>query len=468
MNKIRILPLDFSKHWIMIAAALLYGIALGFAVSVGKTKTWTLLLVPTSVCIFLTLSDRLKFWLLALSIPLSLVQIPRLPLPYGTQVSEAILVFLALDEILFSRNENKRNVKPLKPVMLFLLGLFAFAGLIANLRGNNLYSWNVYCLSPLIIFFLISRKIHNWEDAWMLVKLSLLTIVGFIAIIEWAIVSGHYYNYDPLGTEKYASAYRMADGMVVMLGPIRLTTFATRLGAIAALGFPTCVLLWLENKGKLWLKTVLLLVIAGLGYIIILSATRGSFVAAILGSLLAILISGRFRSPLFVGATAIALVVLTRWGGTILSRLPGYNVQRLLSLSQGVGEIANFQQRMDVLALAWNLTLKNPLGVGFGYLYHTYQIDDAIIYAVVLQATGILGALAFIMMVGYLAFQFGLGALKSPVGSARDLASVGLSTLAAGLLAGISSQSILFEPVHSFVFWTLMAVCFHSIVYLSS
>lgn len=121
---------------------------------------------------------------------------------------------------------------------------------------------------------------------------------------------------------------------------------------------------------------------------------------------------------------------------------------------------------MNVLALAWKLTLQNPLGGGFGYLGRMYRIDDAIISAYIMDGTGILGALAFMVVVGHLAFQFGSGVLKSPPGSARDLASIGLSTLVVALVAGVSSQSILFEPVHAFVFWALMAVCYCTVVCL--
>jgi hypothetical protein len=465
MKKIRVFSFDITMNWLAIAASLLCGTILGLTIITGKTKTLDFLLLPVFVLAFRTFSERVKFWLLSLSIPLSLVQIPSLPLPYGTSVSEAILVVLTLDEILFPHRDQTLNIKPLNPALVVLLCLFSFAGLIANLSGGDIYAWNAYCLTPLIAFFLISRKIHDREDAWLLVKLSLLTIVGFLIIVEWAMATGHFEIYDPLQTE-IASGFRMANGMKIILGPISFITFATRLGAIAALGFPTCVLLWIVNKGKLWWKMVLLLIMAGFGYVLILSATRGSVVAAILGSLLVILISGRFRSPIFLGALALSLIVLTLWGGTILNLLPAQNIQRLQTLLQGVQTNENYLQRMKVLALAWNLTLKNPLGVGFGYLFHTYRIDDAIIYAVILQATGILGAIAFIMIVGNLIFKFGLGVLKSRPGSARDLASIGLSTLVTGLAAGVSSQSILFEPVHAFVFWSLMAVCYCTVVCL--
>jgi len=425
----------------MISSSILFGLALGIAVGAGKYKTWAFLLVPAILCIFKIFPHRLKFWLLALSIPMSLLQMPSLPLPYGTQVSEAILIFLTLDEILFLRHDIKHKGKSLTILMVILMGLFSLAGLISNLGGDNIHIWNVYCLQPLIIFFLISRKIHNWDDAWLLVRLSLLTIVGFIVIVELAIVTGQYFSFDPLATMTTDRLSRIADGIIIDLGPIQYTLFATRMGAIAALGLPTCLLMGLKSKEKTWMRIVLLVIIAVLAYILILSATRGAVVAAIAGSFLAVLISGRFRSPLFVAALGLSLVVLSLWGETILKMFPSYNIQRILTLTQGVQSIGNFHQRLDALSFAWDLTLNNPLGTGFGDIYHLYQVDDAIIYAVILQGTGILGAFVFILIVGVLAFNLGFGALKLRIGLFRDLASVGLSTLATGLLAGISSLS---------------------------
>lgn len=463
MIRIRTFSFDFPKNWLMISMSIFFGLALGLAISAEKYKTWAILLVLPTLCIFKTIPERFKFWLLVASIPLSLVQIPRIPLPYGTQISEAILLFLTLDEILFFPINTKKNIKPLVSIMIYLLGMFAVAGLIANIRSNNIITWNVYCLLPLFIFFLISRKVRNIEDASLVVYFSLLTIIGFIAIIQLAVLTGNYVIYDPLDTETYARYYRLADGIVAILGPIRLYSFATRIGAIAALGLPICVLLWLENKGNGWIKSLLLILTGVLGYVIILSATRGSLIAAVCGTFLAIMISGRFRSPMFIGAATFSIILFSIWGDNILKKLPSYNIQRLLTLTQGVSSIGNFHQRMDVLLTAWNLTLKNPLGVGFGYLFHMYQLDDAIMYAIILQGTGILGAIAFVLIVGALIAQLGLKALKFQIGQGRDLASLGIGILATGLLAGVSSQSILFEPVHSFVFWILMATCFYGI-----
>jgi hypothetical protein len=444
---------------------LLFGISCSLAIITGSTKTAFLLSLPALTCLTSALSEESKVRLLALSIPLSMAQIPRLPLPYGTSISEVILVGLLIDDIMFSHGDHRLIVKRIKPAAIVLLGLFSFAGYIANLRGGNLYTWNTYCLTPLIVFYLISRKLRCPEDAWLFVRFSLLTIFAFLLIVRCAIWTGHYLVYDPLGTEEVVSTnYRIADGMIIRLGPIQQILFATRFGAIAALGLPACIILFIRKQGHDWSKARLLLILAALGYSIILSATRGSFVAAIIGSFLAILVSGRFPLRMLL-SVAISIFILGLCGDAFLHLFPAENIQRLYTLSQGVHEIANYQQRMDVLAFCWDLTLTNPLGVGFGYLYHNLQMDDAIIYAVILQGTGVLGAIAFVLFVCHLTVQFVQAALKSHLGSVRDLASVGLSTLAAALLAGVSSQSVLFEPVHAYVFWMLMAVCYYTVAY---
>ena len=445
--------------------SLLLFISFVLATTVSRRTGFLFTLLPFTL-LTNALSIESKVRLLALSIPLSLVQIPRFPIPYQTSISELILLVLLLDDLLLSNENHKSRLNLLKPAAFIPFGLFTMAGLIANIGQGDFATWNVYCLAPLITFYLISRKLRSLEDAWLFVRFSLLTMVGFLIIIKFAYWTGHYYEYDPFGNEGNLSTnYRAADGMMIYLGPIRHYLFATRLGAIAALGLPACVLLFIRKEGHRVWRVGLLGIMSVLIYAIILSATRGSFVAAIIGSFLVILVSGRFRLRMLLSSAVLLILIVC--GDSLFHYLPADNIQRLMTLSQGVKQIENYVQRMDVLTFSWELTLKHPLGVGFGHLYHNFQMDDAIIYAVILQGTGLLGAIAFAMIVLQMVLKFTLGILKSDSESVRDLASIGLSTLATGLIAGISSQSILFEPVHSFVFWMLMAVCHRAVACFS-
>jgi hypothetical protein len=448
---------SMSPPWLWAGAALLSAILAGFAVGVRDRRVLALFMSPFGFLMIVSISKRLKFWLLAFSIPLSLVQIPTLP-TVGFSLSEIILIALTADELLLAYSGQDMNAKPLKAGMIIPLGLFAFAGLVTALGAGGVSWWHRYCLMPMLWFFLSSRKIRNQKEAWLLIKLSFLTIVGFVAIVVWANLTGHFESL----TSRFSDApWRLGYGLLVCLGPIQLRVWSTFLGSITALGFPACILLWIEKrKGERWWGTGALLTLAGFVYVLILSAARGAVIASILGTLLVILVSGRFRSPKLLGVIALLLVVVILWGSTFLKLLPEQNIQRLLSLLQGGPADSNLRGRIDALKFSWKLTLQNPLGVGSGYSWNRYQIDNAIIYSCLLEGMGFLGVIAFIMIVVQLVSKFGWIVLKSSVGYVRDFASIGLGTLVVGLVAGVSSDSILFEPVHAFVFWALIAVCF--------
>jgi hypothetical protein len=460
MNKVRGLSSFISIDWLVVGATLVIAALAGFAISAGKIRTLALLLLPFGLLMICMISERIKVRILAFSIPLSLVQIPSLPIPYGFTLCEIILLLLTIDELLFPRNDRGLNVKSLRLEIFIPMGLFTFAVLVTALRNGGIDTWHTYCLMPLLWFFLVYRKIHNWKDAWLFIKLSLLTIISFVAIVVWANATGHFKSLE-FGTNIHE--WRLGYGLLVALGPIRLNVWSTIFGSLASLGFPASIILWIGNEGKRWWRVSALLMLGAFTYVLISSAARGAVVAAILATMIVLLVSGRFRSLKLLGGFVLLLVVVALWGETILKLFPEQNIQRLLTLLQGVQGDPNLQVRTNALESVWKFTLQNPLGMGFGYLWNTYRIDDAIIYANILEGTGILGAIAFVMIVGQLAFKFVLTIIKSLVGSTRDIASIGLSTLVVGLVAGVSSQSILFEPVHAFVFWALMAVCYNAV-----
>lgn len=451
----------FSPNVLWVCVALFGVIFLGVLVGMVGDNRRVLALIVSSfgLLMIVLISKRSKFGLLALSIPLSLLRIPTLP-ALGFSLSGIILMALTADELLRAFSGHGMNGKPLKPGMLISFGLFAFAGLITALVSGELHLWPNYFLIPFLWLFLSSKKILNQKEAWLLIKLSLLTILGFIAIATWANLTGHFKS---LAIGSTDSSWRFGYGYLVKLGPIQLTIWATFLGSIAALGFPACILLWIEKKGERWWRMGALFILAGLGSTLFFAAARGAIVGAFAGSLLAILASGKLLSPKLLGAFALLLVVVAIWGTTFLEMLPEQNILRIQTILQGTQQDLNFQIRKGALELAWKLTLQNPLGVGFGYLWNTYGIDDAIIYANILEGSGILGSIAFLMIVVQLAFKFVLIIIKSSVGFIRDFASIGLGTLIVGLVAGISSQSILFEPVHSFVFWAIIMAAYHGV-----
>jgi hypothetical protein len=459
MNSLRQLYSNISSKWLLVGLALLGAAIAGIAFSLGQLRVVEGIFLLLGLCVLVLLPQRFKLWLFALSIPLSLAQIPSLTItiPLHFSICEIILLILTMDEVLFIRNN-----KPLKLEIIIPLGIFAVLGLVClQINKGWMVEWHTYYLMPLLWFFLASQKFHDRKEAWLFVKLAVLTIAGFAAIVVWANLTGHFESLNP-GSTSYQ--WRLGEEQLIVLGPIRLSVWGIRLASIVALGFPACILLWLEDKNKSWWSTGALLMLVGFCCVLILSAGRGATLAAIVGTFLVILASGRFRSLKLWGTIALIFVVITLWGEAILKLFPAQNIPRLLTVLRGVQGDADLQIRTNALALIWKLTLQNPLGTGWGYLWYTYLIDDSTIYSYLLETSGILGSIAFLVVVAQLVYKFVLVISKSSRGFFRNFASIGLGTLVVGLLAGVSSQSIMYEPVHSFVFWGLLATTYYGLL----
>ena len=123
------------KNWVAVAISLFYGALLGLAIYYRESEDIRVFVGTPSHNGF---SNIFRTGKILFAIPINSAFYgadTRMPLPYGTSVSEAILIVLTLDEILFSQGNQTLNIKPLKPAVIISLGLFAIGGLIANLRG---------------------------------------------------------------------------------------------------------------------------------------------------------------------------------------------------------------------------------------------------------------------------------------------------------------------------------------------
>jgi hypothetical protein len=448
------LPHRISSFWLMIGIILLSAILAGIAAGFGDKSLFFLVLFPFGFLMIIFIPRQQKLWLLAFSIPLSLLQIPTLP-TFGFSLSELLVIALAADELtrmvfrdaIFSRKSPEVKI-------LFFSGLFAFAGLVTSLQAGNLTWWHKYCLMPLLWFLLSYKKVKNQKDVWLILISSLLTIISFVVLATWANLTGNFGN---LATGTSDSLWRLGYGLLINLGPIQLKVWSTNLGSLIALGIPVCILFLMSKKSGHWWRIGIILILVLFCYALFLTAARGAAVAAVLGGFLVVFLTGRFRFPKILVIAALLFIVISLWGDTFLTLLPEKNLQRFFTLFQGVREDQNFQTRIDALLFSWQLTRQYPLGVGTSYSWNNYGIDNSIIYSYILEGTGFLGAIAFLLTVGQLIFEYGRTVLMYSIRSERDFASIGMGTLIVGLVAGVSSQSTLFEPVHSFVFWAIIA-----------
>lgn len=232
--------------------------------------------------------------------------------------------------------------------------------------------------------------------------------------------------------------------------------FSITVGSLAAMGIPATVLFAVGARS--WVaRSVYVAMVLTFAAVLGFTAARGAIIGAVMGTVVVLLVSRRLTLARALVGAMVLTVVLAVAGPWLLGLFPSQGIARIAALSGGLESIINFQYRIGV----WDVTvagiLRDPLGPGFGYLWNQYGLDEAIVYSIILNGTGLMGLCALLVMLFQLARGFLSGLLSRVVGPSADLAAIGLGTMATALLAGVSSESVFVGPVHAFVFWTIMA-----------
>jgi hypothetical protein len=134
-----------------------------------------------------------------------------------------------------------------------------------------------------------------------------------------------------------------------------------------------------------------------------------------------------------------------------------YELIDYLKYSKG---IVNFDDRIETIKFTVGNIIQHPFGYGFGFLYQNYRIDESIMYSALLNGTGLIGFIGFMLMIGQLYHHFIISITNKCSILHRELATLGIATLTCGLLIGVSSDCVILYPIHSFVFWAILAACY--------
>lgn len=425
----------------------------GNAVVKGKFATLFLISAPLPILLVYHLNERMKFRLLLGAILFIPLQMPRLPIPYRFSLSELVVFTLVVVQLALERPGWALLMK--LRYMPYIV--FALAGFVAALIHGELGSWNIVCLLPFLLMIVANSLVHTPDDALWLIRAALISILGvfFIYLVASLMGSATFRGYTGPDLEFRLASYSIS------LGPIEYRGFfAIVMGTLAALGVPMTTLLLLRAHSsylsRFFYGAILVLFLV----LLVLTAARGATVAALLSGLLVLVVSRQVLSRRMIAAAVVLTLVVLIWGGSLLSILPQHNLDRLYTLRGGVGSIENFQARMDTLLFTVENTLRNPLGWGFSYLWNQYRIDESIIYSILLSGTGLAGFVGFVLIVVQLFWHFAMRLGNAFTSSQHDLAAIGLGTLVCGLIAGVSTDSVVFYPIHSFVFWAILAAAY--------
>ena len=438
---------------IPIALVSLLAVYLGRSIGKSGLRMRFLLLAaaPLSILLLEQLNERARFWLLLAAILIVPVQMPRMP--QLISISELILVWLAVVQLVTLQPSKQPAPRQTTGALQYIpCAVFALAGLVSAMRNGELHRWHTVALTPLLLMFVTTRMVRTKDDAMAIVRSALMAILGFLFIVWLAVSTGN------VGAESYVVEGRIAAYIAVALGPIKHRIWSVTLGTLIALGVPAVTMLLFRDGESVLARFLYGLILVLSLALLVLTAARGATFAAVAGALLALILSGAwFRSRTVVGIMVGALLLtMLPWNELTGSLVP--QLARLSTVRYGLSNIREFQYRMDTLRFTVENVLQSPFGYGFSYLWDRYRIDESMMYSALLNGTGLMGFVGFVLIVGQLLRHF--TARIALAGPQRDLAAIGLGTLTCGLVAGIVSESVVLDPVHSFVFWTILAAAY--------
>jgi hypothetical protein len=437
--------------WLALALAMSGIVAV--SVAQGRTKMWFGLVALSAAIVLASLGRTARLRVLVLAVVLSsLLFGPSAPIPLGLTLTEAMLIFVALAELLATPlvGHHKTFDSILGPPYYVPFALFALFGLVATyINGEVVGYWPTVCLVPLLILFSVERLTKSTDDVLWLVRAAVAAILMFVAIVVLAIATGHTQGVGE-------GAWRLADHRAVALGPLSFMVWSIRLGSLVAMGLPAALVL--AARARHWRERVVYTVIvAALLLTLGLTFARGATIAAAAGGVVAMLVSRRVRMTSAVFGLGVVLLIAVVAGPALLTLLPRQGIERFAVLGRGLGSVYNFVYRTKVMEVTLHGIAGNPLGPGFGYLWDRFRIDESIVYSLILNGTGILGFCAFVAMLVQLARGYVSGLSRRLREAHPDLAAIGLGTLVAAMVAGVSSHSVFVEPVQTTVFWVLAA-----------
>lgn len=444
-------------NYIIFTAVIILGLYIGNSIAeAGKVRVRVIaLFLPLILLWVLNLSNVGRLRLLLVAILLVPLQMPMMP--FRVSVSELLLIVLACLQIpvfqLAKRQKNTFKIKHYLVLLLFIL--FALSGLITAILYGRLEIWHVFCVIPLLWMYVAMNLVYNPEDAFKLIKAVVIGVLICIAIVRLANITGHVAIDSTMG-------WRMGTQLIIM-GPIEYRFYANTFAIFIALGFIASSMLVLQTYRTVFINLFYALIILICAWCLISSGSRGGNIAAIIGTILMLSLNPKTlfkRSSLKYFALIIIMVLLIWHFRAFFYDHFIMQIGRFGKLSEGFSAINTFQTRMLYLGFAIDDVKHNPLGYGFGYMWNAYGYDDAIVYVYLLEGTGILGTIFFGFIVVLMFIHFVHNVISKRSEKQKHLASLGIGTLALGLLAGISSESIMVNPLHSFVFWAILAICF--------
>jgi len=439
----------------------------GWAITQGKIKTvWGIVVVVIALPLtkFLSeLSENTRFRLLIVAVIIMPINVPMLRIPYEFTIGNLLFLGMVMESMtpygrLYQPDQTKyQNLSHYLPYALLILA--GFVNFVVNQQWDVVAKYVYVCFVPLAILFLSKNSIATEKDALRFVYACLAGTMTILVVLELALLSGNVVS----TAVSQASAWRFGY-YTAFLGPIIIEYHPIVLTTYLAIAFPTVAVLLVREKDRIGLK-LLYTVIAILFILIILrTGALGATIASGISISIALIVLWRYRPfalPIMISVLLLILVLLVDFEFiTNILDLPNEALARYNQMTWGLWNIDNFVGRIDVMEFTFNEVMKYPIGYGFYSFWHQYGLDETVMYGAILNGTGFVGLLGFMLIVAIIGKHFFRLVFNSISRSQRELVAIGLGTLISGLIVGFSSESVVVDCAQPFFFWGIVLAAY--------
>jgi hypothetical protein len=438
-----------------LAITLLLAVFAGERAAAGKLTHIIPIYIILSIPLLASMS---RDWLfrIFLSLPLvSLLVMPSFHLPLGIPPVLAVMGGLAAVQLI---TQAKQFGLSLHRLIEFLpLSILMVGALITALRTNELQRWFVFPL-PLVFWIYLSQSLlRSPKDAMRVVRGLFVAILVYLCLVFLMKSTEHV----AVIKSSFADWRLFGNGEILSLGPIEYRIFSIQFGAIVGFGSIVALFLFLDPLQPIFARGIYLVCILIFAIILGLTAARGATIAAVFGMGILILSTGkrRFTGPMILAGVGIVIVLFQ---STILNLLPPETVLRFNEIENSLAGVRTLDYRIRILQLTVQQFHLHPFGAGYGYLWENYGLDESIIYSSILNGTGIIGAVGFMLWMIQLLIQYLRSLIPSGEEMKKNWAIFGFSIWLFTCLNGTSSSGILLDPIHSFLMWGALITAYQA------
>lgn len=337
--------------------------------------------------------------------------------------------------------------------ILVSAAIFCLGGIISmEFTHYDINSWVKGCAIPFIVIFLIIFILKNVVDADRFVFFSSMAVTGFILLIFFSLLTG-------LGTRIPGTEFKDQLAVQIHFAGIDFETYATWLGAVAAMIFPLNFIsaIFFSKLSRLLWYLLSLAVSLVFYYYTFTRAGAIAILVAFIFIIAAVYLGFRdFRGRLYktsfiVTGFFLLMTILLGIGQGIFN-----NFQLLYYYGTDVPNIAH---RINLLSISYGNLLHSPLGMGFNTLWIRYGIDEVNYFSWIANGVGVIGLAGLFFVLAIISTELTKG-LFHKNRKCRFYAILGISTLLSTLIAANANDQILWRSQSTIPFWTISMTSF--------